>query len=239
EVLHERLLVLIASLPAADLRPAAPLAATLTAEMDAARTRLLETMSTRRYYDLVDRLVEAASRPALVEAADSPAAQVLPDLVRRPWRRLRQAVRALDERPPDEELHRVRILAKRVRYPAVDAADERRTAPHRQGRRRHRLQTRSGRTSRDCGRPPAAAGRLDAAEGQARRGRDGRAGGAARGPGGDRPAVPDHAAGGLHRVRGPARPRQGRLLLGDAPAGRPVRARRRGGRHALADGWRG
>ena len=122
EVLHERLLQLVASLPAADVRPAAALAATLTAEMDAARTRLLETMSTRRYYDLVDRLGEAAARPALVEAADQPAAQVLPDLVRRPWSRLRQAVRALDERPPDEELHRVRILAKRVRYAAEAAA---------------------------------------------------------------------------------------------------------------------
>src|SRR5262249_34670930 len=42
--------------------------------------------------------------------------QVLPGLVRRPWRDLAAAVGALDERPPDDELHRVRILAKRVRY---------------------------------------------------------------------------------------------------------------------------
>ncbi|HEY7199948.1 MAG TPA: CYTH and CHAD domain-containing protein [Candidatus Dormibacteraeota bacterium] len=122
EVLHERLLALIASLPAVDVRPAAALAEILTTEMEAARVRLLETMSTRRYYDLVDRLVEAAARPALVEAAQRPAAEVLPEIARGPWRRLKQAVRALDAHPPDEELHRVRILAKRVRYAAEAAA---------------------------------------------------------------------------------------------------------------------
>ena len=122
EVLHERLLVLIAGLPAVDVRPAAALAALLTAEMTAARARLLEAMSSQRYYELIDRMVEAAARPALVEAASRPARQALPELVRGPWRRLRGTVRALGEQPADAELHRVRILAKRARYAAEAVA---------------------------------------------------------------------------------------------------------------------
>src|SRR5437660_677830 len=53
---------------------------------------------------------------------DQPAADVLPPLVRRPWRRLAKAVRALPEVPADEDLHAVRILAKHTRYAAEAAA---------------------------------------------------------------------------------------------------------------------
>jgi len=122
EVLHERLEVLIADLPAVDVRAAAGLAATLVADMSAARTRLLEAMATQRYFDLIDRLVDAAAHPALTPAAAQSAARALPALVVKPWRDLRRAVRALDEQPPDEELHRARILAKRVRYAAEAVA---------------------------------------------------------------------------------------------------------------------
>ncbi|HYW28041.1 MAG TPA: CYTH and CHAD domain-containing protein [Terriglobales bacterium] len=121
EVLHERLLVLVGSLPAVDVRPAAALAATLAGHMEAARTELLQAMSTPRYFELIDRLVEAAARPALLPEASEPAARVLPALVVKPWRDLRRAAQALDERSPDADLHRVRILAKRVRY-ASEAA---------------------------------------------------------------------------------------------------------------------
>jgi CHAD domain-containing protein len=54
--------------------------------------------------------------------ADLPAVVVLPGLVRRPWRHLRQAVEALGDDPPDEALHDVRIQAKRLRYAAEAAA---------------------------------------------------------------------------------------------------------------------
>jgi CHAD domain-containing protein len=122
EVLHERLLVLAGSLPPVDVRPATSLAAMLAGDMAAARTRLLEAMSTPRYFELIDRLVAAAARPVLSPVASEPAARVLPALVIKPWRNLRGAVRALGERPPDHELHRVRILAKRVRYASEAAA---------------------------------------------------------------------------------------------------------------------
>jgi CHAD domain-containing protein len=54
--------------------------------------------------------------------ADTPAADALPALVRRPWRRLRNAVKALPDVPADVDLHAVRILAKHTRYAAEAAA---------------------------------------------------------------------------------------------------------------------
>jgi CHAD domain-containing protein len=51
-----------------------------------------------------------------------PAAEVLPGLVRTPWRHLRRAVAALGDDPPDDALHEVRIRAKRLRYAGEAAA---------------------------------------------------------------------------------------------------------------------
>ena len=45
---------------------------------------------------------------------------MLPALVLRPWKKLAKAVKELDDPPPDEQLHAVRIRAKRCRY-AVEA----------------------------------------------------------------------------------------------------------------------
>jgi len=52
----------------------------------------------------------------------SPAREVLPELVRRPWQKLVREVHGLGEHPRDAELHRVRIRAKRARYAAEAAA---------------------------------------------------------------------------------------------------------------------
>ncbi len=126
EVLLERLRELAHRLPAADARAAAGLTGRLEAAIEAARQALLEAMSSQRYFDLVERLVEAAASPVLGEAmaaeAGRPAAEVLPGLVVEPWRRLRRAVRQLDARPADAELHEVRIRAKRARYAAEAVA---------------------------------------------------------------------------------------------------------------------
>lgn len=56
-----------------------------------------------------------------VGPGDRPAREVLPRLVRRPWRHLSQAVEALGDHPEDEALHEVRIRAKRLRYTAEAA----------------------------------------------------------------------------------------------------------------------
>jgi CHAD domain-containing protein len=57
-----------------------------------------------------------------VPLADRPAREILPQLVRPPWKHLQQAVNALGDDPPDHALHVVRIRAKRVRYAAEAAA---------------------------------------------------------------------------------------------------------------------
>jgi CHAD domain-containing protein len=82
-------------------------------------------MDSPRYILLLDRLTDAATEPrfaAAGEAERQSAADLLPGLVRRPWRRLAGAVKALPEVPADGELHAVRILAKHTRYAAEAAA---------------------------------------------------------------------------------------------------------------------
>lgn len=54
--------------------------------------------------------------------AGRPAAEVVPGLMRRPWRRLKRAARALGNQSPDSEWHAVRIRAKRCRYTAEAVA---------------------------------------------------------------------------------------------------------------------
>ncbi|HET9052297.1 MAG TPA: CHAD domain-containing protein, partial [Candidatus Dormibacteraeota bacterium] len=59
--------------------------------------------------------------PNAQSRAEEAAVDVLPDLVRRPWRRLARAVGALGPAPEDDALHGARIEAKRCRY-ALEAA---------------------------------------------------------------------------------------------------------------------
>ena len=59
--------------------------------------------------------------PPSPPSPDDLARDVLPALVRRPWRQLRRAVAGLGEKPEDAALHQVRIRAKRGRY-AAEAA---------------------------------------------------------------------------------------------------------------------
>jgi CHAD domain-containing protein len=108
----------LAALPAADAKLGPRLLAGLVEERDAARKRLLDGMAEPRYATLLDDLVAAAAAPALLPGADRPAAEVLPALVARPWKKLRKAVRKAGDDPSDDELHQIRIRAKRARYAA-------------------------------------------------------------------------------------------------------------------------
>lgn len=123
EVLTERLRRQSVQLPKEDVEGIGGLLGHLADDREAGRARLLEEMNGPRYVELLDRLVAAAA-PVFAEdvVAEQPAAEALPALVRRPWRRLRNAVRALPAEPADEELHAVRILAKHCRYAAEAAA---------------------------------------------------------------------------------------------------------------------
>jgi CHAD domain-containing protein len=124
EVLMERLEHQAMSLAKEDAANVGGTIGRLGKEREAARVRLLEAMDSRRYTALLDRLTDAASEPQFAEGdgAGETAAHSLPALVRRPWRRLSNAVKALPEVPADQQLHEVRILAKHTRYASEAAA---------------------------------------------------------------------------------------------------------------------
>jgi CHAD domain-containing protein len=121
EVLRDRLRAAAATLPEPDRRAAVAVVAPLVAQVRSARHHLLVAVDTDRYLEVIDRLVAAARAPLLTDAAAAPAREVLPGLVRRPWRSLKAGAIACRPGVPDEQLHDLRIRAKRCRY-AADAA---------------------------------------------------------------------------------------------------------------------
>lgn len=122
DVLLGRLEDHVARLDGADPAAAAGLLGRLRTEREDARTALLATLDGDDYLTLLDTLVAAAAAPSCLPVAGDRASGVLADVVRRPWVQLRRAVEALDDEPPDEALHAVRIRAKGGRYAAEAAA---------------------------------------------------------------------------------------------------------------------
>jgi CHAD domain-containing protein len=99
----------------------AGLVSVLEREREEALVALREVRNTARFDGLVGRLVEAArqlpSRGRGSELAD----YLIPRLLQRSWRELREATRTAHRDPTIENLHTVRIRAKRMRY-ACEAA---------------------------------------------------------------------------------------------------------------------
>ena len=113
DVLIEHLRGEIESLEPGERRAAARFIAWLDEDRDAVRAALLEAMSSPRYFQLLDRLEAAAVSPHARESDIS-----LREIAGVEYRKLRKAVKALPPRPPDDELHAVRIRGKRARYAA-------------------------------------------------------------------------------------------------------------------------
>jgi CHAD domain-containing protein len=122
DVLGQRLEAAARKLDRSDEPIAMRLVRRLARQRALAHADLLDFLSSPEYTALLDRLVAAGSDPMLTDAADAPATKVFPELVSMPWRKLRKAVDRLGHQPSDEELHHVRILAKRARYAAEAAA---------------------------------------------------------------------------------------------------------------------
>jgi CHAD domain-containing protein len=140
QVLSQRLRGRASDLPDGDARLVAELANELQEESQEARGRLVLDMRSDRYLDLIERLVEASRAPVLAAEAEEPAATVAGRLARRDWKRLRRAVARLTAPASDGELHRIRILAKRLRYVAEGAAPVVGKAAERQAQAATRLQ---------------------------------------------------------------------------------------------------
>jgi CHAD domain-containing protein len=121
DVLLDRLEGRVADLPPSDRHAGKRLLDGLREHRVRARVELLEAMRSPRYARLIDRLLAAART---IPSSGDPAELDLElgDLVRKPWKKLRRAVKDLDEDPPDEELHAVRIRAKWCRYAAEAVA---------------------------------------------------------------------------------------------------------------------
>jgi CHAD domain-containing protein len=122
EVLAMRLHDRAAALPSQDVVVGMKVVSALDEQVQAARSELADIIRTPRYVNLLDSLVDAAREPVLTEVAQQPAAEVCPGLVATPWRRLRRAVSRLGDPPADDELHQIRIRAKRCRYAAEAVA---------------------------------------------------------------------------------------------------------------------
>ena len=118
DVLLERLRGRVAELPDPNDRHFHGILGSAKAIRDDAQAALIAAMQGERYVMLLDSLVVAANDPPLLQEANARAADVLPGLVRRPWRSLKKAVKSLPDAPTDEELHKIRIKAKRLRYAA-------------------------------------------------------------------------------------------------------------------------
>jgi CHAD domain-containing protein len=93
------------------------LVAALSAERDRAHAAVLDALNSDGYAQLLDRLVDAARAPDLSPEAGSPA-HGLAVPVQAQFAALRRRVKGTGRPPADEELHRIRIHAKRTRYAA-------------------------------------------------------------------------------------------------------------------------
>lgn len=118
EVLGARLRERIQRMATLELAPAKVLLDGLEVERMTARRRLLEGLDSRRYQELVVRLVRAALEPVRRGGSVDQPARDLGSLMDRPWAELSARAAALGSGSSDAALHAARIHAKRVRYGA-------------------------------------------------------------------------------------------------------------------------
>jgi CHAD domain-containing protein len=118
DVLLDRLQRRSPTIPPTEAPGAGQVVEALAQRRKEAHAALIDALRTERYVSLLDRLVDAASRPAVPPELDVAAKTVAAGLLDRPWEHLRTAVREAGGHPTDAELHVIRIRAKRVRYAA-------------------------------------------------------------------------------------------------------------------------
>ena len=142
DVLRGRVSVAVGELSEPDQELVAPLLLRLSMERQAALHPLQRALASERFDELMARLDDAADTPPTTDEAGDDAVDLLRPLARKRWRKLRKE---LAEHPSSvDELHSVRIAAKKARY-AVDAIGPAATKKDRRRRKRaSRLQTALG-----------------------------------------------------------------------------------------------
>lgn len=95
---------------------------TLSEQWRDAREHAMAAMSSPRYFDFLDRLVDAARRPRLTDYSMQPGEYVLPGLVDKAWRKLEKEIHHLRLDGPSPPWHEARIRAKKARYAAEAVA---------------------------------------------------------------------------------------------------------------------
>ena len=124
QVMHQRLNDLVAAEPTElIIGPVSQrIDKQLGADFDAANRKALDALNDERYFHLLDALDALLAAPPLTGLASEPAHKIVPDLIRKDWKRLRKAVRTAttttDGAAGDTALHEVRKSAKRLRYAA-------------------------------------------------------------------------------------------------------------------------
>jgi CHAD domain-containing protein len=106
-----------------DLQGFAELEQRLSQQRQGAYAELLAVLDSERYINLLDELTDPPPfRAGTEEELAMPAKEAMVRFVRRPWKKLRRAVAKLDDNPTNQELHQIRIKAKRLRYSAEASA---------------------------------------------------------------------------------------------------------------------
>jgi CHAD domain-containing protein len=116
DVIFVRLEQLVAALPESDQQHAETLLSQLKNDRGVAHERTLAALSDRGRGAPIEALAVVASRPPLAADANQVAIEDLVAATGRQWRRLRKSVRAAEALPTAEELHKVRVRAKTLRY---------------------------------------------------------------------------------------------------------------------------
>jgi CHAD domain-containing protein len=118
EVLRARLQRRVPGMVGLEVASAKVLLDGLESDRLAGRRRLLEGLRSRRYEELVVRLVRAAREPVARNGRVERPAVSAGSLMKRPWAKLARSAAALGSGSSDSALHATRIDTKRVRYGA-------------------------------------------------------------------------------------------------------------------------
>jgi CHAD domain-containing protein len=136
------------SLPESERGALDPLLRYLQSERAQARAAMLRSLDAKRARDWLDTLPDQLARaPATTSSASSrniAALAVVPDLIRKRYRKLRKSARQLTAKSSMVEFHEVRVRAKKLRYALEVVAPTYAKPAYRMLAALHKLQSRLG-----------------------------------------------------------------------------------------------